>query len=70
VAHLATAYGRRSVILFGPASPRIWGPPPNGRHVALWHGVGERETLIDAPDPALLAITAAEVLAAIEKVTG
>jgi ADP-heptose:LPS heptosyltransferase len=39
VAHLATAYGTRSVVLFGPVSPRLWGPPPgSGRHTVLWRG--------------------------------
>ena len=39
VAHLATAYGTRSVVLFGPMSPARWGPPPDRRrHTALWHG--------------------------------
>jgi ADP-heptose:LPS heptosyltransferase len=68
VAHLATAYGRPSVVLFGPASPRIWGPPAGGRHIALWHGDTEREVLTDAPDPALLAITVDEVLDAVTRI--
>jgi ADP-heptose:LPS heptosyltransferase len=39
VAHLATAYGTPSVVLFGPISPALWGPPPDrDRHVVLWHG--------------------------------
>lgn len=39
VAHLATAYGTRSVVLFGPVPPRLWGPPPGrGRHTVLWRG--------------------------------
>jgi ADP-heptose:LPS heptosyltransferase len=39
VAHLATAYGTRSVVLFGPVSPAAWGPPAGrARHVALWRG--------------------------------
>jgi ADP-heptose:LPS heptosyltransferase len=28
-AHLATAYGTPSVVLFGPMPPRLWGPPPD-----------------------------------------
>ncbi|MFD0664621.1 glycosyltransferase family 9 protein [Thermocatellispora tengchongensis] len=68
VAHLATAYERPSVVLFGPASPRIWGPPAKPCHVALWHGTGEREVLADRPDPALLRITVPEVLAAAARV--
>lgn len=38
VAHLATAYGTRSVLLFGPMTPRRWGPPPSSRHTVLWRG--------------------------------
>jgi ADP-heptose:LPS heptosyltransferase len=38
VAHLATAYGTRSVILFGPTPPARWGPPPSGAHTVLWSG--------------------------------
>ncbi|NJC71008.1 glycosyltransferase family 9 protein [Planosporangium thailandense] len=38
VAHLATAYGTRSVLLFGPVSPALWGPPPRRRHTVLWRG--------------------------------
>jgi ADP-heptose:LPS heptosyltransferase len=39
VAHLATAYGTRSVLLFGPMAPARWGPPAGGfRHTVLWRG--------------------------------
>lgn len=38
VAHLATAYGTPSVVLFGPQPPARWGPPQNGHHIALWTG--------------------------------
>jgi ADP-heptose:LPS heptosyltransferase len=39
VAHLATAYGTRSVVLFGPMAPQRWGPPPGrSRHTVLWRG--------------------------------
>lgn len=65
VGHLATAYGTRSVLLFGPVSPAQWGPPPGteDRHVALWSG-GGADPFADEPDPGLLRITAADVLAA------
>jgi ADP-heptose:LPS heptosyltransferase len=65
--HLATAYGTPSVTLFGPVSPALWGPPPNRwRHVALWHGEGDRpgDPHGGEPDPRLLEITVDEVLAA------
>ncbi|WP_245646814.1 glycosyltransferase family 9 protein [Microtetraspora niveoalba] len=68
VAHVASAYERPSVVLFGPASPRIWGPPRKPVHAALWHGTGERDVLTDVPDPALLAITVDEVLEAAARV--
>ncbi len=36
IAHLATALGRPSVVLFGPVDPALWGPPADRpRHVAL-----------------------------------
>lgn len=39
VAHLATAYSRPSVLLFGPVPPSQWGPPGGSRlHRVLWHG--------------------------------
>jgi ADP-heptose:LPS heptosyltransferase len=40
VAHLATAFGVPSVVLFGPTSPRSWGPPAERaeRHRVLWAG--------------------------------
>ncbi|PWI44471.1 hypothetical protein CK485_12075 [Streptomyces sp. ICBB 8177] len=36
--HLATALGAPSVVLFGPVSPLLWGPPGHPRHRAVWHG--------------------------------
>ena len=38
IAHLATALGTPSVVLFGPTSPAHWGPPPSARHRVLWEG--------------------------------
>lgn len=67
VAHLATAYGTPSVVLFGAMSPALWGPPAGRpQHVVLRHA-----DLADAPGgdgqphPALDAISVEEVLAAI-----
>ncbi len=67
-AHLASAYSRPSVVLFGPVGPERWGPPP-GPHMVLTHA-GERggDPFADRPDPALLAVSVDEVLAAVEAV--
>lgn len=65
VAHLATAYHTRSVVLFGPMPPHRWGPPPQRtEHRVLWHGELAGGADHHGPDPALLAITVEEVLAA------
>ena len=70
MAHLATAYGTPSVILFGPISPRHWGPPPErSQHVALWAG-DTGDTFAETPDPGLLRITTAEVMDAAERLLG
>lgn len=69
IAHLATAFCVPSVVLFGPVSPALWGPPPGWRHVALWAGTsgdphGER------PDAGLLKIEVSEVVdAALEVIS-
>ncbi|HZM79288.1 MAG TPA: glycosyltransferase family 9 protein [Candidatus Limnocylindrales bacterium] len=55
VAHLATAYSRPSVALFGPMSPRLWGPPKDPLHRVLW----------DPVTRSLDAITVDEVLSAV-----
>lgn len=63
VAHVATAYGTPSVLLFGPVAPRLWGPL-KGPHAVLWHG-GTGDTFAGEPDPGLLRITVEEVLDAV-----
>jgi ADP-heptose:LPS heptosyltransferase len=65
VAHVATAFGTPSVVLFGPVSPLEWGPPP-GRpaHVALWRPDGAARPPGEGPDPALLALGVDDVLRA------
>jgi ADP-heptose:LPS heptosyltransferase len=65
IAHIATALRTPSVVLFGPTSPRYWGPPANRKHHrVLWRGIlGDPH----APyvDPGLASITVDEVLAAL-----
>lgn len=66
VAHLATALGTPSVVLFGPVPPGEWGPPAESpRHRALWTG-GMGDPHADRADPGLLDITVEDVLAAVE----
>jgi ADP-heptose:LPS heptosyltransferase len=69
VAHLATALGTPSVLLFGPTPPDHWGPPRDPaareRHRVLWSGrSGDPHGAV--PDPGLLEITVDEVTAALE----
>lgn len=67
-AHLASAYGTPSVVIFGPAPPEEWGPPENGPHVVLTSARRRRgDVFAEEPDPALLAVGARDVLAAIER---
>jgi ADP-heptose:LPS heptosyltransferase len=63
VAHLASAYGTPSVVLFGPTPPSRWGPPPDGPHTVLWRG-STGDPHADQPDAGLLRIAAAEVVIA------
>ncbi|WP_293785959.1 glycosyltransferase family 9 protein, partial [uncultured Aeromicrobium sp.] len=57
-AHLATAYGRASVVIFGPAPPSEWGPPP-GPHVVLTDESQRRgEVFADDPDPSSTSVVA------------
>jgi ADP-heptose:LPS heptosyltransferase len=62
IAHLATALGTPSVVLFGPVPPRSWGPPADRPwHRALWTGsLGEPHAA--EPDQGLLKIGVADVL--------
>ncbi|WP_236568135.1 MULTISPECIES: glycosyltransferase family 9 protein [unclassified Nocardiopsis] len=68
VGHLATAYATPSVRLFGPVSPRLWGPRVDREiHACLWTGLpGDPHG--SALDPGLAAIGTEEVLAACESV--
>ena len=65
IAHLATALRTPSVVLFGPTSPALWGPPPDRHwHRALWAGTsGDPHGQL--PDPGLLAIDVDQVTAAL-----
>lgn len=61
VAHLATALGTPSVVLFGPTSPAEWGPPRGeGRHVVLWAGRTDDPHAAE-PGPGLLQIGVQDV---------
>jgi ADP-heptose:LPS heptosyltransferase len=66
VAHLATALDVPSVLLFGPTSPRVWGPPPDRPiHRVLWEGrLGDPHG--ERIDPGLLEIEVGAVLEALE----
>jgi ADP-heptose:LPS heptosyltransferase len=62
IAHLSYAYGTPSVVLFGPAPVRQWGPPP-GPHLALGDDDQRRgEPFAADPDPAMLAVDPADVI--------
>lgn len=61
-AHLATAFGTPSVLLFGPMPPARWGPPHQGPHEVIWHGRGVGDPWGAEVDPALLVISVEEVL--------
>jgi ADP-heptose:LPS heptosyltransferase len=64
IAHLASAYRTPSVLLFGPTPPDLWGPPADGPHTVLWTGqLGDPHA--ELPDPGLLEIEVADVLAAV-----
>lgn len=67
VAHLASALATPSVVLFGPVSPALWGPPALPRHRPLWRpmpgdGVRPGDPHGVEPDPRLLRLSPAEVL--------
>ena len=69
-AHLASAYATPSVVIFGPAPPSVWGPPP-GPHVVLTDCSARRgDPFADKPDPALLAVKPADVIAALADLPG
>jgi ADP-heptose:LPS heptosyltransferase len=64
IAHVATAYGVPSVVLFGPVPPAQWGPPASrSQHRAIWYGERPARTA-GGVHPALLAITVDDVVLA------
>lgn len=67
IAHLATALGTPSVVLFGPTSPHRWGPPADRPiHRVLWAGTtGDPHGA--EPDPGLLRVSVEQVLAELER---
>lgn len=66
-AHIASAYGIPSVVVFGPAPPEAWGPPTSGPHVVLTDASVRRgDVFAEDPDPALLAIGPDDVLDAVD----
>ena len=67
VAHLASAFGTPSVLLFGPVPPALWGPPPDGPHTVIWHGDGSGDPWGSELDPALARITIEEVVEEMER---
>jgi ADP-heptose:LPS heptosyltransferase len=54
IAHLATALGTPSIVMFGHTPPAFWGPPPWHPHIAMWSVSG------------LLDISTEQVIAAVE----
>lgn len=66
IAHLATAVGTPSVVLFGPVSPAKWGPPAErAQHRVLWRGKpGDPHAPV--VDPGLASITVREVYGELE----
>jgi len=65
VAHLATAFGTPSVLLFGPSSPDEWGPPQGcARHQVLWAGTTGNPHA-GAPHEGLLDIGVSQALDAL-----
>nr|WP_240895834.1 glycosyltransferase family 9 protein [Kineococcus siccus] len=69
-AHVATALGVPSVLLFGPTPPHWWGPAIDpDLHTVLWHGDPSASDYVGDPhgaelDPTLGRTTVEEVLTA------
>jgi ADP-heptose:LPS heptosyltransferase len=69
LSHLASAFARPSVTLFGPVPPAEWGPPRHPRHQVLWSGPpgyrGDPHGV--SLDPALARIVPDQVRQAVER---
>jgi ADP-heptose:LPS heptosyltransferase len=66
IAHVAATFGTASVVLFGPVSPQLWGPPPLPIHRAISLRTNDDppgDPHAGHPDPALLRIPVSMVLA-------
>jgi ADP-heptose:LPS heptosyltransferase len=61
-AHLATAFGTPSVVMFGPVSPSEWGPRDVGPHIAIWKGHGVGDPWAERLDRALAEIQVGDVI--------
>jgi ADP-heptose:LPS heptosyltransferase len=67
VAHLATATGTPSVLLFGPTPPCLWGPPADrAAHRVLWRGT-RGDPHASHLDPGLSSIGVADVVRAVDE---
>jgi ADP-heptose:LPS heptosyltransferase len=73
-AHLATADGTPSVLLFGPSDPRHWGPRVDGHlHDVLWRpapGDPAGDPHGERLDPRLARVTVGDVLSAVDRLLG
>lgn len=66
LAHLAVATATPSITLFGPISPRLWGPPLHPHHATIWTGDPDGDPRPGDPwgdlvDPRLLEISVDDV---------
>ncbi len=67
VAHVATAVGSPSVVLFGPTAPAQWGPPEGRCHRVIWKGT-RGDPHGSTVDPGLLRIRVDDVVAELDRV--
>ena len=67
VAHVATAVGTPSVVLFGPTAPAQWGPPEGRCHRVIWKGA-RGDPHGSTVDPGLLRIRVDDVVAELDRV--